>query len=127
MVTYEARYALSEDKLLRQKVDFVPLNVYLSVEGGKVPVKLLDCDTITQAKHKLQDAWYKGCAVSRRVSVDTLDLRLLGYNNDGGMVLRDDDGSNKCDFVFELVSVCTKELDLYLMLTWPYASCGIIQ
>jgi plexin A len=97
MVTYEARYALSEDKLLRQKVEFVPLNVYLSVEGGKVPVKLLDCDTITQAKHKLQDAWYKGCAVSRRVSVDTLDLRLIGFNNDNGMTLRDDDGSNKCE------------------------------
>ena len=60
-------------------------------------MKLLDCDTITQAKHKLQDAWYKGCAVSRRVSVDMLDLRLLGYNNDNGMTLSDDDGSNKCE------------------------------
>ena len=60
MVTYEARYALSEERLLRQKVEFKTLNVFLQVERGKMAVTLLDCDTVTQAKAKLHDAWYKG-------------------------------------------------------------------
>ena len=56
-----------------------------------MPVKLLDCDTITQAKCKLHDTWYnyKNTPVSQRVPVDSLELRLVGqrqYN-----VLRDED------------------------------------
>ena len=67
------------------------LNVFLQVEGGQMPVKLLDCDTISQAKCKLHDTWYnyKNTPVSQRVPVDSLELRLVGthqYN-----VLRDED------------------------------------
>ena len=56
-----------------------------------MPVKLLDCDTISQAKCKLHDTWYnyKNTPVSQRVPVDSLELRLVGqrqYN-----VLRDED------------------------------------
>ncbi|KAL5259585.1 hypothetical protein ACHWQZ_G009888 [Mnemiopsis leidyi] len=89
-VTYQARYALSEDRLLRQKIDYKPINVFLQVEGGQMPVKVLDCDTITQAKCKLHDTWYnyKNTPVSQRVPVDSLELRLVGQRQ---YVLRDED------------------------------------
>ncbi|XP_063679501.1 plexin A3-like isoform X3 [Bolinopsis microptera] len=90
-VSYQARYALSEDRLLRQKIDFKTLNVFLQVEGGQMPVKLLDCDTISQAKCKLHDTWYnyKNTPVSQRVPVDSLELRLVGQHQYN--VLRDED------------------------------------
>ena len=59
-----------------------------------MPVKLLDCDTITQAKSKLHDTWYnyKGTPVSQRVAVDSLELRLVGTHDQ--VCLRDEDESN---------------------------------
>lgn len=70
------------------------LNVFLQVEGGQMPVKLLDCDTITQAKCKLHDTWYnyKSTPVSSRVPVDNLELRLVGPHT--LTVLRDEDESS---------------------------------
>jgi len=92
-VTCNARYALSEDRLLRQKVDFKELVVKLQVEGGQMSVTLLDCDTISQAKAKLHDAWYdnRGVPVSQRVPVENLELRLVGPVQ---QVLRDEDESS---------------------------------
>ena len=56
-----------------------------------MPVKLLDCDTITQAKCKLLDTWYnyKNTPVSHRVAVDDLELRLVTPQQ--YTVLRDED------------------------------------
>ena len=92
-VTCNARYALSEDRLLRQKVDFKELVVKLQVEGGQMSVTLLDCDTISQAKAKLHDAWYdnRGVPVSQRVPIDNLELRLVAPVP---QVLRDEDESS---------------------------------
>jgi hypothetical protein len=60
VITGEARYSLSEQKLIRQKVDMVILNATVETEDGlRIPVKLLDCDTISQAKEKMLDAVYK--------------------------------------------------------------------
>ena len=54
------RYSLSEHKLIRQKVDMEVINATVESEDGlRVPVKVLDCDTISQAKEKLLDAVYK--------------------------------------------------------------------
>ena len=60
VITGEARYSLSEQKLIRQKVDIVVLDATVETEDGlRVPVKLLDCDTISQAKEKMLDAVFK--------------------------------------------------------------------
>ena len=60
VITGEARYSLSEQKLIRQKVDMVVLNATVEMDDGlRIPVKLLDCDTISQAKEKMLDAVYK--------------------------------------------------------------------
>ena len=42
--------------------------------GDLVPVKLLDCDTITQAKEKILDVLYKNTAVSHRPQLLDVDL-----------------------------------------------------
>lgn len=54
------RYSLSEHKLIRQKVDMEVINATVESEDGlRVPVKVLNCDTVSQAKEKLLDAVYK--------------------------------------------------------------------
>ncbi|KTF86713.1 hypothetical protein cypCar_00010037 [Cyprinus carpio] len=87
-ITGEARYSLSEDKLIRQQIDYkqlvsVPV-VTLShtlmcippegEAGTEIPVKVLNCDTITQVKDKLLDAVYKGIPYSQRPQADNMDL-----------------------------------------------------
>lgn len=53
-ITLEARYSLSEEKLLRATFDFRPLTIFLSCDSpgraGDLPVRVLDCDTITQVR-----------------------------------------------------------------------------
>lgn len=42
--------------------------------GAQVPVKVLNCDSITQAKDKLLDAVYKGIPYSQRPKAEDMDL-----------------------------------------------------
>ena len=106
-ITGEARYSLSEDKLIRQQIDYktlvstthtdpacLPLGRWRG--GGlmlcpshlqtlncvnpenenapEVPVKGLNCDTVTQVKEKLLDAVYKGVPYSQRPKAGDMDL-----------------------------------------------------
>ena len=60
VITEEARYSLSEQKLICQKMDVEVIDVGVDLEDGlRVPLKMLDCDTISQAKEKLLDAMYR--------------------------------------------------------------------
>ena len=43
-------------------------------DGLRVPVKLLDCDTISQAKEKLLDSMHKAAPVSKRPKLTEVDL-----------------------------------------------------
>ncbi|KAI2661910.1 Plexin A3 [Labeo rohita] len=58
-ITGEARYSLSEDKLIRQQIDYkqlvsVPMTLMCippeGEAGTEIPVKVLNCDTITQGR-----------------------------------------------------------------------------
>lgn len=93
-VTGEARYSLSEDKLLRQAVDFKPVGVSVSYNGSPaVAVVLLDCDTISQAKDKILDVVFKNSPFSSRPLID--DLRLEWDQSSGRVLsLRDDDSQS---------------------------------
>ncbi|XP_062855302.1 plexin A3 [Trichomycterus rosablanca] len=77
-ITGEARYSLSEDKLIRQQIDYKQLTLMCippEVDAGtEVPVKVLNCDTVTQVKDKLLDAVYKGIPYSQRPQADDMDL-----------------------------------------------------
>ena len=60
VITGEARYSLSEQKLIRHKIDVEVINATVETEDGlRIPVKVLDCDTISQTKEKLLDAVFK--------------------------------------------------------------------
>lgn len=90
VITNEARCSLSEEKLIRQSVDYKPMTIYVSIspqtaylsgvdpnlqtENLETPVKVLDCDTISQVKEKAIDAIYKSTPYSQRPSLDNLDL-----------------------------------------------------
>ncbi|XP_055520998.1 plexin A3-like [Leucoraja erinacea] len=86
-VTGEARYSLSEDKLIRQQLDYCTLT--LSCEGGvsvsssPTLVRVLDCDSVTQAKEKILDALYKGVPFSQRPRAPDTDLEW----REGGLCL----------------------------------------
>uniref|UniRef100_A0A3Q4GZY2 Plexin A3 n=1 Tax=Neolamprologus brichardi TaxID=32507 RepID=A0A3Q4GZY2_NEOBR len=77
-ITGEARYSLSEDKLIRQQIDYKQLTLMCippeGEVGTEVPVKVLNCDTVTQVKDKLLDAVYKGIPYSQRPQADDMDL-----------------------------------------------------
>ncbi|CAF1076683.1 unnamed protein product [Rotaria sp. Silwood1] len=80
--TNESRYSLSEDKLLRQHIDYQSMIVYvIQVEDDKshlistpVPIKVLSCDSITQVKEKIVDHFYKNIPFSKRPSIEDFDL-----------------------------------------------------
>lgn len=92
VITSEARCSLSEEKLIRQSVDYKPLTVHVSISPQtaylsgvdpnlqqtenvlEIPVKVLDCDTISQVKDKAIDAIYKSTPYSQRPSRENLDL-----------------------------------------------------
>ncbi|OXB82999.1 UNVERIFIED_CONTAM: hypothetical protein H355_001342 [Colinus virginianus] len=79
-ITGEARYSLSEDKLIRQQIDYKMLTLNCvnpeNENAPEIPVKVLNCDTITQVKEKLLDAVYKGVPYSQRPKAGDMDLDL---------------------------------------------------
>ena len=69
------RYSLSEHKLIRQKMDVEVLTVTVEADDGlRIPVKVLDCDTISQVKEKMLDVIYKATPVSNRPALTSIDL-----------------------------------------------------
>ena len=42
--------------------------------GDDIIIKMLDCDSITQAKEKVLDALYKNCPASKRPQLTEVDL-----------------------------------------------------
>lgn len=51
----------------------------LDTENTNVPVKVLDCDTISQVKEKALDAIYRNTPFSQRPAKDDLDLGKNGF------------------------------------------------
>ncbi|XP_071486237.1 plexin-A2-like [Diadema antillarum] len=93
-VTGEARYSLTEGKLIRQQVEVKQLT--LKAQGPDrntkmVEVKVLDCDTISQTKDKILDAIYKTSPFSQRPHKDEVDLEWYD-REEGKLLLFDDDG-----------------------------------
>ncbi|KAM7341328.1 plexin A [Cochliomyia hominivorax] len=109
--THEARYSLSEEKLIRQLIDFKPMTVYASIiqqqifcnnmdmlpsHTENVPVKVLDCDTIGQVKEKCLDTIYRNIPASQRPRKDDLDLEWR-TGTTGRVILYDEDTTSKTE------------------------------
>ena len=54
-----------------------PVEGVVVTESGEVPIKMWDCDTISQAKEKVLDAIYKNAPVSSRPQISDVDLGVL--------------------------------------------------
>ncbi|XP_068154229.1 plexin A3 isoform X1 [Drosophila tropicalis] len=109
--THEARYSLSEEKLIRQSIDFRPMTVYASIiqqpifcnnldmlpsHTENVSVKVLDCDTIGQVKEKCLETIYRNIPSSQRPRKDDLDLEWR-TGATGRVILYDEDATSKTE------------------------------
>ncbi|KAM8933351.1 plexin-A3 [Pelodytes ibericus] len=100
-ITGEARYSLSEDKLIRQQIDYKVLTlscVCPDSENGssEVAVKVINCDTVTQTKDKLLDAMYKGVPYTQRPRAEDMDLEWR-QGRITRIILQDEDVTTKIE------------------------------
>uniref|UniRef100_A0A674NMX2 Plexin A1b n=1 Tax=Takifugu rubripes TaxID=31033 RepID=A0A674NMX2_TAKRU len=99
-ITGEARYSLSEDKLIRQQIDYKTLTLHCvnpeNENAPEVTVKTLNCDTVTQVKEKLLDAVYKGTPYSQRPKASDMDLEWR-QGRMARIILQDEDVTTKID------------------------------
>uniref|UniRef100_A0A8C7ZK42 Plexin A1 n=1 Tax=Oryzias sinensis TaxID=183150 RepID=A0A8C7ZK42_9TELE len=99
-MTGEARYSLSEDKLIRQQIDYKTLTLHCvnpeNENAPEVTVKSLNCDTVTQVKEKLLDAVYKGTPYSQRPKASDMDLEWR-QGRMARIILQDEDVTTKID------------------------------
>ncbi|XP_065211350.1 plexin-A1-like [Planococcus citri] len=92
-VTSNARHSLSEDKIIRQDFgDFKTMTIHVSVllktalsTGLKSivieePVKVLDCDTISQVKEKAIDVIYADIPYSQRPASSSTEIEWIDDN-----------------------------------------------
>ncbi|XP_066956195.1 plexin-B-like isoform X2 [Macrobrachium rosenbergii] len=94
-VTHDARYSLSEERLLREQINHTYVSVaVLGEDGEKAQCRVLDCDTITQVKSKILDALYRNTPYSLRPSVHEVDLEWR-HGRNGHLILADEDMTTK--------------------------------
>ncbi|GBP36831.1 Plexin-B [Eumeta japonica] len=94
-ITHEARYSLSEEKLLKEQIDYQVITLHIIQDDfdDKIQCKVLDCDSISQVKSKILDALFKNTPFSLRPSVHEVDLE---WRHGGGHVtLQDEDVTTK--------------------------------
>jgi len=109
-VTHEARYSLSEEKLIRQQTEYRGMTVFVSMspqtiymsgldphgDNMDIPVRVLDCDTITQVKDKALDTIYRAISYSSRPKHSDLDLEWR-TGTSGRLILYDEDSTTKTE------------------------------
>merc|ERR1719195_2311403 len=98
--THDARYSLSEDRLLREAVaaGVVRCCVVQDELEEDVVVRVLDCDSISQVKFKILDAVYKNTPFSLRPACDEVDLEWrCGQYQGGHIILQDLDITSKIE------------------------------
>ncbi|KAI4882566.1 hypothetical protein NFI96_029674 [Prochilodus magdalenae] len=99
-ITGEARYSLSEDKLIRQQIEYKTLTLSCvnpdNENSAEIPVKVLNCDTITQVKEKILDAIYKNIPYSQRPRAADMDLEWR-QGRTARVVLQDEDITTKIE------------------------------
>lgn len=95
-ITHDARYSLSEERLLREQIDHsvVTLHIMQDDLDEKIQCKVLDCDTISQVKSKILDALFKNTPFSMRPSIHEVDLEWR-HGRGGHLTLQDEDLTTK--------------------------------
>jgi len=115
-LTHDARYSLSEERLLREQIphgtvtihlvqedphyEKIPYQMYQTLQIApeeleeKVQCRVLDCDTINQVKSKILDALYKNTPHTLRPSIHEVDLEWR-HGRGGHLILADEDLTSK--------------------------------
>lgn len=95
-LTHDARYSLSEDRLLREQVDTSVVSIHILQDDldDKIQCKVLDQDTISQVKSKILDSLFKNTPFSLRPSVHDVDLEWRN-GRAGHLTLQDEDLTTK--------------------------------
>ncbi|XP_052127793.1 plexin-B [Frankliniella occidentalis] len=115
-VIHDARYSLSEERLLREQIEHgtvvihlvqedphyekIPYQTYQTLHivqdevDDKIQCRVLDCDTISQVKSKILDALYKNTPFSLRPSIHEVDLEWR-HGRGGHLTLQDEDLSTQ--------------------------------
>lgn len=125
--TNEARYSLSEEKLLRENVDFNYVTIRIVQEDSsyekipyqttyhtlhvmqeevleeKIQCKVLSCDTISQVKSKILDSLYKNTPHSMRPNIHEIDLEWR-HGRGGHLILNDEDLTTKNSYGWKKVN-----------------------
>merc|ERR1712223_1840837 len=110
MVSHEARYSLSEEKLIRQQIEYHVVTVFVSMspqtiymsgldpqgDNMDIPVRVLDCDAISQVKEKALDTIYRAFPYSQRPKKEDLDLEWR-TGTSGRLILYDEDSTTKTE------------------------------
>ncbi|XP_072285568.1 plexin-B3 isoform X2 [Pyxicephalus adspersus] len=93
-VSGKAKRTLNDGRLLREDIEYRPMTLTVIVKNGtevqRVPVRVLDTDTITQVKGKILNHVYKGTPFSHRPAAHTLDLEWRA-GQAGHLTLSDED------------------------------------
>eukprot|EP00794_Sanderia_malayensis_P007554 gene7554-8391_t len=107
VIACEARNSLSEDRLLRQKVNFKTITAHVEYDGDdNIAVQLLNCDSVNQAKEKILNVIYRHVPYSKRPNRDALVLVYLTPTG-GEKILRQED--NTCEVEGEWKRINTLE------------------
>ncbi|UYV78867.1 plexB [Cordylochernes scorpioides] len=95
-ITHDARYSLSEERLLREQTDYMMVTIHVVQEDQdeKITCRVNDCDTISQVKMKILDAVYKNTPFSQRPSIHDVDLEWR-HGRGGHLTLADEDLTTK--------------------------------
>jgi len=97
-LTHDARYSLSEDRLLRDQTSYSPVLIHIfqddKNQDEKIICKVNDCDTISQVKAKILDTVFKNTFFSLRPCVHDIDLEWR-TSKGTSIVLADEDMSTK--------------------------------
>ena len=110
LISHEARYSLSEEKLIRQQIEYRQMTVFVSMspqtiymsgldpqgDNMDIPVRVLDCDAISQVKEKSLDTVYRAFPHSQRPKKEDLDLEWR-TGTSGRLLLYDEDTTTKTE------------------------------
>jgi len=110
LISHEARYSLSEEKLIRQQIEYHPVTVFVSMspqtiymsgldpqgDNMDIPVRVLDCDSVSQVKEKSLDTIYRAFPYSQRPKKEDLDLEWR-TGTSGRLILYDEDSTTKTE------------------------------
>ncbi|XP_071175959.1 plexin-B1-like [Mytilus edulis] len=90
-LTGNAKNTIAEEKLLKMRIEHQPLTLQIDLNGNSddhYPVRVLDCDTISQVKQKSCAQIYKNKPASERPRID--ELTLEWQEGSAGKLILDD-------------------------------------